>query len=120
MDFILNLFSSRVPTLEPQEAQDRLNASPRPFLLDVRQPEEFKQVHIQGAKLIPLGELPNRMHELPKGREILCVCASGNRSLTASRKLTKAGFTVVNIKGGMNNWMRAKLPVQRRKESKSK
>ncbi len=120
MDFLLNIFGPRVPSLDPQEAQKRLSASPRPFLLDVRQPEEFKQAHIQGAKLIPLSELASRLHELPKSREILCVCASGNRSLTAVRRLVKAGYNAANIQGGMSRWIGTGLPVQRPKDPKSK
>ena len=60
------------------------------FLIDVRQPEEYRQGHISGAKLIPLRQLATRMQELPAGREIVCVCHSGNRSKSAARKLSAA------------------------------
>jgi rhodanese-related sulfurtransferase len=83
------------------------------FLIDVRQPQEYQQGHISGAKLIPLRQLATRMQELPAGREIVCVCHSGNRSKSAARKLSAAGFKAVNLRGGMIAWMRASLPVKR-------
>jgi rhodanese-related sulfurtransferase len=83
------------------------------FILDVRQPEEFKEEHIAGAKLIPLGQLEQRMKELPKNRPIACVCRSGNRSGTAARKLAAAGYKVVNLRGGMIGWRRLGLPIRK-------
>jgi rhodanese-related sulfurtransferase len=83
------------------------------FLIDVRRPEEYRQGHISGAKLIPLHQLASRMQELPPRREIVCVCHSGNRSKSAARKLSAAGFEAVNLRGGMIAWMRASLPVKK-------
>jgi rhodanese-related sulfurtransferase len=51
-----------------------LTAANRPLVIDVRQPEEYREAHIAGTKLIPLGELNKHMQELPKDREIVCVC----------------------------------------------
>ena len=115
MDFITKIFGAAVNTVSPFEAQKKLALKPKPFLLDVRQPEEFRAGHIPGAKLIPLGELPRRMHELPKTQEILCVCHSGNRSLSATRQLTGAGYNAINVRGGMAAWLRAGLPVTKGK-----
>jgi rhodanese-related sulfurtransferase len=53
------------------------------------------------------------MKELPKEREIVCVCASGNRSSSATRMLTGAGYNAINMKGGMSAWTRAKLAVKK-------
>lgn len=72
-------------------------------------------MHINGAKLIPLGELRNRMKELPKDQEIICVCQSGSRSSSAARQLAEAGYQVINLNGGMSSWMRAGLPVKKGK-----
>ncbi len=114
MNFLSQLFgSSSIPSLDPARAQERLEGQPRPFLLDVRQPEEFRDGHIPGAKLIPLGELAGRMGELPRDREIICVCRSGSRSHSATRHLTSAGYNAVNLTGGMNAWARHGLPVKR-------
>jgi rhodanese-related sulfurtransferase len=83
------------------------------LLIDVRQPEEYAAGHIHGAKLIPLGELSERARELPKDREIICVCRSGNRSGSATRMLASAGYQAINMTGGMIAWTRAGLPVKK-------
>lgn len=81
--------------------------------MDVRQPHEFNQNHINGAKLIPLGELESRLNELPKDKKIICVCQSGNRSGSATKILLSAGYSAVNMKGGMLSWRSARLPVKK-------
>ncbi len=115
MNFISRLFHSPVTSIGPSEAKQKLDQKPKPFLLDVRQPEEFRSGHIPGAKLIPLGELEQRLNEVPKSQEILCVCHSGNRSRSASIRLIKAGYTVVNLRGGMIAWARAGQKVTKGK-----
>jgi rhodanese-related sulfurtransferase len=112
VDFFRQLLGPPVPSLSAPEAQARLKASPAPLLLDVRQPEEYRQGHIAGARLIPLGELSQRLKELPKGREIVCVCRSGNRSHSAAKQLIQAGYTAHNLRGGMLAWSDAGLPVK--------
>jgi rhodanese-related sulfurtransferase len=87
-------------------------ASP-PYLLDVREPYEYADGHIAGATLIPLGDLARRIHELPRDRQIVCICRSGNRSGVATRHLSGAGYEAVNLSGGMIGWMRTGLPVRR-------
>lgn len=64
-----------------------------------------------GASLIPLGELPNRLKDVPKDREVVVVCRSGNRSQTGRDILLKAGFTqVTSMAGGVSEWQFKKLP----------
>lgn len=111
MDLFSALFGKPVTKITAREAQKRLSQKSKPILLDVRQPAEFRSGHIPGAKLIPLGDLSSRMDELPKNQEIICVCHSGNRSLSATRKLASAGYQVTNLQGGMIAWMRSGLPV---------
>lgn len=113
MGFLSNLFGPSVPTITASELNEKLKFGKHPLVLDVRQPEEFRTGHISGAKLIPLNELQRRIKELPKGREIVCVCASGNRSTSATKTLAKEGYTVFNLSGGMTAWRKAKLPVQK-------
>lgn len=82
------------------------------FILDVRQPDEWNQVHIPGATLIPLGELSNRLKEVPKDREVVVVCRSGNRSQQGRDILRSAGYTrVTSMAGGVVQWQAQGLPV---------
>ena len=84
------------------------------LLVDVRQPEEWQQGHAPKAKLIPLGSLGDRLTELPREREVLLICRSGNRSGTAQRELLRLGYErVTNVSGGMHAWAGAGLPVER-------
>jgi len=116
MDFITRLFSgTSINNVTPVEAQAKLGQKPKPYLLDVRQPEEYRRGHIPGAKLIPLGELKRRINELPKTQEIICVCQSGSRSSSATRQLAGAGYQVTNLRGGMIAWSRSGLPVSKGK-----
>ena len=75
--------------------------SSRPYVLDVREPQEFDLGHAEGARNIPLHSLRSRMSELPHDREILVYCAVGQRSYYASRALRLNGFPAKNISGGM-------------------
>jgi rhodanese-related sulfurtransferase len=82
------------------------------FMLDVRQPEEWAEVHIPGATLVPLGDLPSRLAEVPRGREIVVVCRSGNRSAEGRDILRQAGFAATSsMAGGMNEWTAAGYPT---------
>jgi rhodanese-related sulfurtransferase len=113
MSFVTSLFGSPVPTLSASELNEKLKNGKRPYVLDVRQPEEFRSGHIISAKMIPLGELSGRIKELPADREIVCVCESGSRSVAATRKLLAAGFNATNMEGGMIAWQRARLPIKK-------
>jgi rhodanese-related sulfurtransferase len=113
MGFLSSLFGPSVPTITVDELNEKLKFGKHPLVLDVRQPDEFRAGHITGAKLIPLNELHKKMKELPKGREIVCICASGSRSVSAAKILAKEGFNVLNVQGGMSAWRHAKLPVQK-------
>ena len=76
------------------------------ILLDVRTAGERRSQSISGSLHIPLHELGSRLNDLEKHRskEIICYCASGNRSVGAAIKLKKAGFQAANLKGGMASW----------------
>ena len=74
-------------------------------ILDVREPDEWNAGHIQGATLIPLGQLASRANELPENQPIYVVCRSGNRSVTGRDTLLNAGFTSVTSNGRGNESM---------------
>lgn len=107
------LFGPPVPVINANELSEKLKNGKRPLMIDVRQPEEYRAGHIAGAKLIPLGELSRRMDTLSKEKEIICVCATGNRSRSATKMLVRAGYNAVDMKGGMFMWQRAGLPVKK-------
>lgn len=86
------------------------------FILDVREPDEYKAGHILNSQLLPLGKLKERIGELSKHKDapIVVVCRSGNRSGTACSMLTKQGFSqVYNLAGGIIAWQKSSLPVQK-------
>jgi rhodanese-related sulfurtransferase len=71
------------------------------FLLDVREPVELAVESAPGAVNIPLGQLRARLGELPRDREILVICRSGQRAYSATRILLQKGFKARNLAGGM-------------------
>ena len=76
------------------------------FILDVREPDEWQEKHIPGATLIPLGQLPDRINEVPQDQDIVVVCRSGNRSQEGRDILLAAGFkNVTSMAGGINEWI---------------
>ncbi len=82
------------------------------FILDVRTPEEWNEFHISGATLIPLDQLEMRLNEVPKDKEVVVVCRSGNRSKVGRDALKAAGYTqVTSMAGGLNAWKAAGLPT---------
>jgi adenylyltransferase/sulfurtransferase len=90
-----------------EEVQARLQHGDEFDILDVRNPEEWQICHIEGAKLIPLPELPARVHELDSAREMIVHCKSGVRSAKAVALLREAGFRKIkNMRGGITEWAR--------------
>jgi len=93
-----------VPEISPRDLKSRLDQGDDLFILDVREPHEFQICNLNGH-LIPLGELPRRVHELDSSREIVAHCRSGKRSAEAVDFLRKAGFRkILNLKGGILAW----------------
>lgn len=83
------------------------------FFIDVRTQEEWNEYHVPNTSLVPLDQLPNRLNELPKDREIVVVCRSGNRSQQGRDILLNAGFTqVTSMQGGLNEWRANGYPIE--------
>ena len=88
-----------------KELKRKIDAKEDFFLLDVREPNEFKIGRIPGSTLIPLGEVPQRVNEIPRGKEIIVHCKMGGRSANAAAYLRTQGYTnVKNLKGGILDW----------------
>ena len=87
------------------ELKRKIDAKEDFFLLDVREPNEYQIGRIPGSTLIPLGEVPQRVGEIPRDKEIIVQCKMGGRSASAARFLRQQGFTrVKNLKGGILDW----------------
>ena len=103
------MHAASVTHLQAGEARGFLSAHPEALVLDVREPAEWNDDlgHIEGARLIPLGELGGRLSEIEawKDKPVVAVCRVGARSRDACRTLTAAGFQqVMNLEGGMVAW----------------
>jgi adenylyltransferase/sulfurtransferase len=93
-----------IPQISVKELKARRDAGEDIFLLDVREPYEYQIAQI-GGKLIPQGEVPNRLAEIPRDREIIVQCRSGARSQRIAELLQQSGYqNVVNLAGGILAW----------------
>jgi sulfur-carrier protein adenylyltransferase/sulfurtransferase len=95
---------TNIPEITPRELKARLDKGDDIYVLDVREPHEYQICNINGH-LIPLGELPQRVHELDSSKEIVAHCKSGKRSAQAVEFLRGAGFKKIQtLKGGILAW----------------
>jgi rhodanese-related sulfurtransferase len=112
----LPLTAGDIQDIQPTELNDLLlsgNGS-RPVVVDVREPWEYYQGHVPGALLMPLGQLAMRLNELDIEKPVAVICATGNRSQSASALLGQKGFKIIyNVLGGTSEWMRSGLEIER-------
>ncbi|RLM53991.1 rhodanese-like domain-containing protein [Halobellus sp. Atlit-31R] len=103
---------SQIPATTPQELKEAIDEGADLTILDVRQPHEFEQNHIEASDVdvlnVPLNELrtmgPEQLPDSVSDERIVAVCRSGNRSGSATRLLNQAGLDVENLQGGMRGW----------------
>ncbi|MFO0739647.1 MAG: FAD-dependent oxidoreductase [Labilithrix sp.] len=76
----------------------------KPYLLDVREPEEFAKGHMEGATNLPLSQLRKREAEVPRDRQVWVYCAAGQRAYFAQRLLRQRGVDALNLSGGYTTW----------------
>lgn len=98
-------------SISPQQARTMLASKDSYTLLDVRTPQEYAQEHLDGAVSIPLQVLDHNLEKLPKEEKIIVYCHSGNRSVAASRILVHAGYTPLNMSGGIEGWKAQGFPL---------
>jgi adenylyltransferase/sulfurtransferase len=97
----------------PVELKQQMDAGHGPYILDVREPNEYQINRIPGSTLIPLGELPRRYQELDPDRDIVVHCKMGGRSAKAVEYLRSVGFTrIKNLRGGILEWIDKVDPSQ--------
>jgi rhodanese-related sulfurtransferase len=104
-----------IPQVDVLYADIRRRDPLRPaMLVDVREPDEVAEVRVAGATQIPFSEIGARFTELPRDVPLLVFCASGSRSAAVTSHLIENGWTdVANVAGGIVNWERVGLPVER-------
>ena len=92
---------------------EQIKSQPDVVVFDVREPDEYAEAHIPGVTLIPLGEVPDRVAEIPKDKTVILTCRSGNRSGQAATWLRSQGYSDVhNLQGGILAWQKAGLPTE--------
>jgi molybdopterin/thiamine biosynthesis adenylyltransferase/rhodanese-related sulfurtransferase/molybdopterin converting factor small subunit len=105
--------ASAVPEILPEEVKAKLDRGDDFVILDVREPHEVQICRIDGSIVIPLGQLPGRVQELDRDRELVVHCRSGARSAQAVGLLQRHGFDkAVNLKGGILAWIDKVDPSQ--------
>jgi rhodanese-related sulfurtransferase len=96
--------SPHYQNIDAEELQDKIDRKEDFLLLDVRTPQEHAAHAIEGSYLMPVQELSFRVGELPKNKEIVAYCRVGNRSAYATAYLTRLGYKVKNLEGGILSW----------------
>ncbi len=102
--------------LGPHNVKRLRDAGERGFvLLDVRTSQGYQEGHLPGAINIPFEQLPDRLHELPKSREIICYCwdVTCTLSTKAAYVLASKGYTAREMIGGFESWQESGFPVER-------
>ena len=93
--------------ITPAEVAEKLKSGAEVVLVDVREPYEWSAGHVEQATHIPLAQVPDRLGDIPRDREVVMICRSGGRSERARQYLAEQGYTRVrNMVGGMQRWAR--------------
>jgi rhodanese-related sulfurtransferase len=96
------IFKTRLKTLTEEQFKENMR---KVQLIDVREPQEYENGHILGARNIPLSQMKMRLVEIRKDKPVYLYCASGIRSTRAATLLTKKGYEDLNhLKGGFKKW----------------
>ncbi len=102
---LFDFLKKKYETVTPAKAKEAQDAGA--MLIDVRESQEYRSGHAPGAKHISVQLIERRLGEIPKEREIIVVCQSGMRSQKAAEILSRNGYKVMNVSGGMIGWQRA-------------
>ncbi|HVM72893.1 MAG TPA: rhodanese-like domain-containing protein [Anaerolineales bacterium] len=109
--FLLASQTAGITALSPAQTQAKIQQGA--FLLDVRTQDEYNQSHLKGSMLIPLDQLSEQLDKLPRDKDIVVICHSGARSLSAAVLLQQKGFKRVSyLEGGLIAWQAAGYPLQ--------
>lgn len=108
-------------TKDPREPFTRINVQEADEMMgdgaaviDVREPHEYNSGHVPSASLIPVNSVYARREELPKDKDLIFVCAVGQRSALAAEMAAAAGLTrLFNLEGGTDAWLKAGMPAEK-------
>jgi rhodanese-related sulfurtransferase len=102
------------PQIDPGALAEKLASEGKPLVLDVRQPQEVQaEGRVQDSLFIPMNELPSRVAELPRDREIVALCKRGQRSFNVAQWLRQQGYDASSLSGGLDAWRALGLPIAR-------
>lgn len=107
VNFVGNKLAGLVETITPEQLKARLEEGEDLLLLDVRTPEQFAPKHFKDDRImqVTLGDMRERINDIPRDKEVISICAMGSRAYEASRILKGAGFNkVLVLEGGYNAW----------------
>ena len=93
-----------VPEVTVADLQAALVRAHPPLVLDVREPWEWRQVHMGNALHIPMNDVPTHLTELPNEQEIVVICAHGSRSYGVAGYLIEQGYRASSLSGGITQW----------------
>ncbi|MEY4961777.1 MAG: hypothetical protein RLZZ249_474 [Actinomycetota bacterium] len=106
---LFSFFKKKYETVSPAKAKEAQDQGA--MLIDVRESSEYRSGHAPGAKHISVQVIERRLGEIPKERQIVVMCQSGMRSQRAAEILSRNGYQVLNVSGGIIGWQRAGLKV---------
>lgn len=101
MSFLTNLFAPAGAAIAAAGLAAKVAAGEQPVVIDVREPSEFAGGHVPGSRNVPLGQLAQRLNDIPRSGPVYLVCRSGARSAAAARQLAGHGCEAFNVTGGM-------------------
>lgn len=103
---------TEIKNISPKQARELMDKSKDVFVLDVRTKEEYDEVHLKEASLIPIQELEQNTGRIPKDKKVIIHCASGKRSARACEMLKDKGLKeLYNLEGGILKWQAEGYPV---------
>jgi rhodanese-related sulfurtransferase len=103
-------------SITASDLERQRNGDAPPFMLDVREVEELEDGAIAGSVNIPMGEVEQRLAELPKDRDIVVICHLGIRSIHVAKRLNALGYArAVSLSGGMEAWLQEPARGARRR-----
>src|ERR1017187_5553465 len=94
------------PVIEPREVHAMMQNGEKFLLLDCREPWEYETARIEGATLIPMRQIPQKLGEIPRDQTVVVYCHAGVRSFSAAAWLKQQGVNALSMTGGIDQWSR--------------